>query len=212
MFVPPQRVWILRRFGQHSEKGIKFLFVWVWNRVWFSRDWLRDCTCNFNSKWIRNDKIPVNKKERVVCEFEIDFNKSFCWLSNLSNNDLSSAYARSENCYGNWSQISKRMWKMTFQFGLKQGQDLENRMAQPHQEFPGVPAREKVKAQTSRRPKRPEPIPVSLTWGMPRSFLLSPGRDASPSQGNPPSSMSLVPIYTLHTPRRSRGQSGNTPK
>ena len=87
MFVPPQRVWILRRFGQHSEKGIKFLFVWVWNRVWFSRDWLRDCTCYFNSKWIRNDKIPVNKRERVVCEFEIDFNKSFCWSSNLSNND-----------------------------------------------------------------------------------------------------------------------------
>ena len=83
---------------------------------------------------------------------------------------------------------------MTFQFGLKQGQDLENRVAQPHQEFPGVPAREKVKAHTSRRPKRPEPIPVSLTWGMARSFLLSPGRDTSPSQGNPPSSMSLVPI------------------
>ena len=41
---------------------------------------------------------------------------------------------------------------MTFQFGLKQGQDLENRAAQPHQEFPGVPAREKVhepKAQTA---------------------------------------------------------------
>ena len=28
---------------------------------------------------------------------------------------------------------------MTF-FGLKQGQDLENRAAHPHQEFPGVPA------------------------------------------------------------------------
>ena len=29
----------------------------------------------------------MNKKERVVCEFEIDFNNSFCWRSNLSNND-----------------------------------------------------------------------------------------------------------------------------
>ena len=28
--------------------------------------------------------------------------------------------------------------KMTF-FGLKQGQDLENKAAHPHQEFPGVP-------------------------------------------------------------------------
>ena len=31
-----------------------------------------------------------------------------------------------------------RVWKMTF-FGLKQGQDLENRAAHPYQEFPGVP-------------------------------------------------------------------------
>ena len=30
---------------------------------------------------------------------------------------------------------------MTF-FGPKEGQDLENRAAHPHQEFPGVPARE----------------------------------------------------------------------
>ena len=29
------------------------------------------------------------------------------------------------------------MWKITF-FGLKSGQDLENRAAHPHQEFPGV--------------------------------------------------------------------------
>ena len=33
--------------------------------------------------------------------------------------------------------VWKRMWKMTF-FGLKSGQDLENRAAHPHQEFPGV--------------------------------------------------------------------------
>ena len=30
------------------------------------------------------------------------------------------------------------MWKMTF-FGLKYGQDLENRAAHPHQTFLGVP-------------------------------------------------------------------------
>ena len=33
--------------------------------------------------------------------------------------------------------VWKWVWKMTF-FGLKQGQDLENRAAHPHQEFPGV--------------------------------------------------------------------------
>ena len=30
------------------------------------------------------------------------------------------------------------MWKIKF-FGLKSGQDLENRAAHSHQEFPGVP-------------------------------------------------------------------------
>ena len=34
--------------------------------------------------------------------------------------------------------VWKRVWKITF-FGLKSGQDLENRAAHPHQEFPGVP-------------------------------------------------------------------------
>ena len=34
--------------------------------------------------------------------------------------------------------VWKRVWKITF-FGLKSGQDLKNRAAHPHQEFPGVP-------------------------------------------------------------------------
>ena len=46
----------------------------------------------------------------------------------------------------------------------------------------------KVKAHTSQRPKRPEFIPVSIAWSMPRSI-------GSPSQGYPHvSSMSPVPI------------------
>ena len=50
----------------------------------------------------------MNKKERVICEFEM----AFCWLSNLSNDsgnyNILSAYARSENGCGNdsfWSEI-----------------------------------------------------------------------------------------------------------
>ena len=34
--------------------------------------------------------------------------------------------------------VQKRVPKITV-FGLKSGQDLENRAAHPHQEFPGVP-------------------------------------------------------------------------
>ena len=37
----------------------------------------------------------------------------------------------------NGPHVWKRVWKMTF-FGLKWGQDLESRVTQPHQEFPGV--------------------------------------------------------------------------
>ena len=43
--------------------------------------------------------IP-NKKERVICKFKVDFKKSFCWHSNLSNDNIMSAYARSENGSG----------------------------------------------------------------------------------------------------------------
>ena len=46
--------------------------------------------------------------------------------------------ARSENGYGFTGLVRKRVWEITF-FGLKQGQDLENRTAQAHQEFPEVP-------------------------------------------------------------------------
>ena len=42
----------------------------------------------------------MDKKARVICEFETDFKKSFCWRSNLSNYIIISANARSENGHG----------------------------------------------------------------------------------------------------------------
>ena len=44
----------------------------------------------------------MNKNGRVICEFEtMEFKESFvCWRSNLTNDNTSSAYARSENGYG----------------------------------------------------------------------------------------------------------------
>ena len=39
--------------------------------------------------------------------------------------------------------VWKRVWEITF-FGLKYGQDLEKRVATPHQEFPGVPSQEQA--------------------------------------------------------------------
>ena len=46
-------------------------------------------------------QFQMNKKERVICEFEVAFKKSFCLRSNLSNDNLP-AYASSENGNGLW--------------------------------------------------------------------------------------------------------------
>ena len=40
-------------------------------------------------------QFQMSKKERELCEFEMDFKKSFCWRSNPSNDDIISAYSRS---------------------------------------------------------------------------------------------------------------------
>ena len=32
--------------------------------------------------------FQMTKNEREICEFEMDFKKSFCWRSNLSNENI----------------------------------------------------------------------------------------------------------------------------
>ena len=48
-------------------------------------------------------QFQMNKKERVICEFQMGFKKSFCWRSSLRNDNIISAYARPENGYGFYS-------------------------------------------------------------------------------------------------------------
>ena len=67
----------------------------------------------------------MSKKEREICEFQMDLNNYFCLRSNLS----------SDNIICSERLGLKRVWRITF-FGLKSGQDLKNRTAQPQQEFP----------------------------------------------------------------------------
>ena len=43
----------------------------------------------------------MSKKESLICEFEMDFKKSFCWRSNLSNGDIISVLCKHE-CYVLW--------------------------------------------------------------------------------------------------------------
>ena len=72
--------------GMYCPKGMVFA---PFCSVWF----LRECINVFVIS------IP-NKKERTICKFKVDFQKSFCWCSNLSNDNIMSAYARSENGSG----------------------------------------------------------------------------------------------------------------
>ena len=57
---------------------------------------------------------------------------------------------------------------MTF-FGLKLGMDLENRVAQPHQEFPGVPTGELVPGYKERRKKNACADEFQIT---PHSYIM----------------------------------------
>ena len=74
---------------------------------------------NYGSVWTYLS-FQLSKKEREICEFEMDVKKSFWCCANLNN----FLQARYENGRGFLGQVGKRVWKMTG-FGLKQGQDLE---------------------------------------------------------------------------------------
>ena len=68
-----------------SEKGYRLRPFLVWNRVWFSWE-LWECLNVFVVS------IPDEKERKIICDFEMDFKKSFCWRSDLSNDDIISAY------------------------------------------------------------------------------------------------------------------------
>ena len=83
-------VWFLRHFG--LKTGTDFTYFAGLNSSMVFEE-MHERICRFNSKL-------MNKKERVIWEAEVDFKKSFCWRSNVSNDIIISAYARSENGYG----------------------------------------------------------------------------------------------------------------
>ena len=83
-------VWFLRHFGLKTDTD--FAYFGLNSSVVFAE--MHERICRFNSKL-------MNKTERVICEVEVDFiKKSFCWRSNLGNDNIISAYARYENGYG----------------------------------------------------------------------------------------------------------------
>ena len=74
----PQRVWCLRRFGPKTG---------FWSQ---SKEF-------GNARPYLSFQFEMNKKERVIARFEMAFTKSFSWRSNLSNDNIISAYTGSEN-------------------------------------------------------------------------------------------------------------------
>ena len=117
-------VWFLRRFG--LKTGTDFAYFGLNSSTVFEE--MHERIFRFNSKL-------MNKKERVICEVEVDLKKSFCWRSNVSNDNIISAYARSENGYGFYEDRPGN-WCGKNNFLI---QDLENRVAHPHDEFPTTP-------------------------------------------------------------------------
>ena len=82
-------VWFLRRFGLKTDTD--FAYFGLNSSMVFEE--IHERICRFNSKL-------MNKKERVICEVEVDFKNSLCWRCNLNNDNIISAYARYENRYG----------------------------------------------------------------------------------------------------------------
>ena len=78
--MPPQRVWFLRRFDQKT--GIDFAHFGLESGVVFKgTTGVYECIYSFNSK--------MRKKEREICEFEIDLKEIFfCCCSYLSDYDI----------------------------------------------------------------------------------------------------------------------------
>ena len=69
----------MRRFG--LKTGVHFLPNLVSNRVWISTE-LRESMNVFIVS------IPNEYERKSLYEFEMEFNKSLCWSSNLSNDGM----------------------------------------------------------------------------------------------------------------------------
>ena len=91
-------------------------------------------------------QFQMSKKEREICEFE----KICEYLrSKLSNDNIISALRPGLKTGMEFrGLVWKRVCKITF-FGLKSGQDLENREAHPHQEFQECPPGSELRKATT---------------------------------------------------------------
>ena len=106
--------------------------ILAWNRVWFSRE-LRELMSVFILL------IPNEPERKRNMRIRNAFPKLFCLRSNLGNDNITSRLMTGLKTGMNFrGLVWKPVSKITF-FGVKYFQDLGNRAAHPHEEFPGVP-------------------------------------------------------------------------
>ena len=114
-YVPPIRVGFAPFWSENGNRFCAF-----WSRIGYGLRRNYGCVSMCSSF-----QFQMNKKESVMCEFEMDFKKSFCCGFNLSNDDIISVSCQCLCCVL-WpppglktgmdfrGQVWKRVWKMKF--------------------------------------------------------------------------------------------------
>ena len=92
------------QFKMYSARVLSILSIYTGPTTHQTSNKIHTCAWRSKTLYSSSDlsfQFHMNKKGRVICEFEtMKFKESFvCWRSNLTNDNISSAYARSENGY-----------------------------------------------------------------------------------------------------------------
>ena len=93
------------QFKMYSARVLSILSIYTCPTTHQTSNKIHTCAWRSPTLYLSSDlsfQFQMNKNGRVICEFEtMKFMESFvCWRANLTNDNISSAYARSENGYG----------------------------------------------------------------------------------------------------------------
>ena len=91
------------QFKMYSARVLSILSIYTGPTTHQTSNKIHTCAWRSKTLYSSSDlsfQFHMNKQGRVICEFEtMKFKESFvCWRSNLTNDNISSAYARSETC------------------------------------------------------------------------------------------------------------------
>ena len=112
------------QFKMYSARVLSILSIYTGPTTHQTSNKIHTCAWRSPTLYLSSDlsfQFQINKKGRVICEFEtMKFKESFvCWRSNLTNDNISSAYARSDNGYGFYRPRSENWCGKWQLFGLE---------------------------------------------------------------------------------------------